>query len=166
MPADLKAEDSSKLKLQEQTIKAGLVYNFLKYTTWPDNSSLIKENRLRICFFGNEPLDGNLSPLEGRTAQQSTINIVHISEINKTGECSLVFIDRDNANILPDLLSFLKGKQVLTVSDIDEFAKLGGMVELTIENKRIVLYINKNAVDESGLIIQTRLLKLAKLVSG
>ncbi len=166
VPASAKADDNSKLQLQEQTIKAGLVYNFLKYTTWPGDLPSTKQSSLRICFFGKEPLDGNLSRLEGRTAQKSTISIVHVDDISKTADCSVVFINRDNANILPALFSFLKDKHVLTVSDIDEFAKLGGMIELTKEDKRIALYINKSAVDRAGLTIQTRLLKLAKMVSG
>jgi hypothetical protein len=54
----------------------------------------------------------------------------------------------------------------LTVSDIDQFAAQGGMVEFGREDQKIDLLINKNAVDAAGLNIQARLLKLAKLVPG
>src|SRR5690242_6977255 len=78
--ASSQAEEHNRLQLQEQTIKAGLVYNFLKYTTWPEGAG----GNLRVCFFGGEPLNGNLSSLEGRTAQQSTINIVRVGGIQET----------------------------------------------------------------------------------
>jgi len=161
-PVPAKAQDDSKLQLYEQSIKAGLVYNFLKYTTWPGTAP----GRLRVCLYGGNPLDGNLSLLEGRTAQQATINIVYVDSINELVNCSLVFIDKNQKESLSAILSSLNSKHILTVSDMGDFAQQGGMVELTSENRRIALYINKRAVDHAGLIIQARILKLAKLVSG
>jgi hypothetical protein len=166
LSTQLKAQESRQLQLPEQTIKAGLVYNFLKYTTWPDNSFSDKKGRLFVCLFGGEPLAGGLSQLEGQTAQQSIISVAHIEDINEAAGCNLLFVNRNSERKLPELFSFLRGKHVLTVSDMEDFVSQGGMVEMTTQNKRITLYINKGAMDRSGLTIQSRLLKLAKLVSG
>jgi hypothetical protein len=155
----------SKLQLQEQTIKAGLIYNFLKYTTWPGGYSPAERGRLSFCFYGGEPLDGMLAPLEGRTAQQAAIKIVHVNSLNETGNCSAVFINEDSERDLPALREFLKGRPTLTISDMDDFTEMGGMIGLATENQRVVIYINKKSVDSAGLSVQSRLLKLAKQVS-
>jgi hypothetical protein len=155
---------ANRLQLYEETIKTGLIYNFLKYTTWPDDSA--HKQRLRICLFGGDPLNGNLDLLNGKTAQQSVIEISNVDGINEMADCSLVFINRNSQNSLQEILAFLKDKHVLTISDIDQFAKQGGMVEMTMEDQRVTLYINKQALDRAGLSIQERLLKLAKLISG
>jgi uncharacterized protein DUF4154 len=162
-PPSLHAQEKP-LQLYEQKIKAGLVYNFLKYTTWPANAA--PQGTLHVCLFGGDPFDGYLSPLKGRTAQQAVIDITTITRVSEAENCNMVIIPSSQAKSLPALLEFLKDKHVLTVSDIDQFARLGGMVEMTKENEKINLYINKTAVQGAGLGIQGQMLKLAKIVSG
>ena len=155
------AEPENRLQLYEETIKTGLVYNFLKYTTWPDDD----KGRLRACLFGGDPLKGNLQLLNGKTAQQSVIEISRINSVDETARCNLVFVNRNSQGFLPEILSFLKGKHVLTISDIEGFARQGGMVEMTMEDQHVILYINMQSVAHAGLNIQDRLQKLAKMVS-
>lgn len=145
----------------EHKIKAGLVYNFLKYTTWPDIST---HKELKVCLFGGDPFDGYLNPLAGRTAQQAKIVISRISSIQETEGCHLVFVHRRARTYLSDILSFLDDKNVLTISDINGFAQQGGMVELATEQQQIRLYINQYATQMAGLNINEQILKLAKFV--
>lgn len=154
------------LQLYEHKIKAGLVYNLLKYTAWPKESLPQKSGKLQICLFGEDPFDGYLSPLKGRTAQQAPISITHITTVDETKTCSVVIIHRDQEKNLTELLQFLKHKNVLTISDITHFAERGGMVEMAKEDAKINLYINKEAVNHAGLNIQDPMLKLAKIVAG
>jgi len=163
IPSEAQGPDGVRLQLNEQTIKAGLVYNFLKYTTWPEGSD---KGHLRVCLFGQDPENSYLASLEGQTAQQSVISLMRKDSINDMADCSMVFVDASRKGSLPDLIAFLNGRHALTISDMNEFARLGGMVELTMENKRVALHINDKAISKAGLSIQGRLLRLAKLVSG
>lgn len=167
--------DEQALQLYEQKIKAGLVYNLLKYTEWPKTVAVQSDDKfaevpsiakLQICLFGDDPFDGYLSPLEGRTAQQATITIIHITQVQEAEGCSAVIIHRSQAQKLNQLLQFLQGKNVLTISDIAQFAEQGGMVEMTRQDEKIALHINKGSVDNTKLIIDARMLKLATIVSG
>jgi hypothetical protein len=162
------------LPLYEQKIKAGLVYNLLKYTEW-QNISANENNksaenttgtRLQICIFGDDPFDGYLSPLEGRTAQQATITISHVTQVQQTAQCHVVIIHRNRAQQLNPLLQFLRGKNVLTISDIAQFAELGGMVEMTRQDEKIALHINKESLEGAKLSIDPRMLKLATVVAS
>jgi hypothetical protein len=163
------------LPLYEQKIKAGLVYNLLKYTEWPKIAAVQSDKKsaevsniatLQICLFGDDPFDGYLSPLEGRTAQQATISIIHITQVQQTERCSAVIIHRNQAHQLTQLLQFLRGKNVLTISDIAQFAEQGGMVEMTRQDEKVALHINKDSLDNAKLNIDARMLKLATIVSG
>jgi len=151
-------------ELFEQKIKAGLIYNFLKYTTWPD--AAMPQGRLRVCLFGDDPFDGYLSPLEGRTAQKAVISIIRINRADEAENCNLVFIHRGQESALAELFALLQDKPVLTVSDIGQFARKGGMIELAKEDDYINMHINRRAAVRAGLGIQDRLLKLAKSVTG
>lgn len=168
--------DENVVPLYEQKIKAGLVYNLLKYTQWPTTfaaqSSETKTPdhngaaKLQVCLFGADPFDGYLSPLEGRTAQQAQIVITTLSEIAQTEHCRVVIIHRSQAQQLEQLLQFLHGKNVLTISDIVQFAEQGGMVELARQDEKISLRINKHALNSTKLTLDPRMLNLAKIVPG
>ena len=159
--------------LHEQKIKAGLVYNLIKYTAWP-KASLIPQNHLKnnynsptltICLFGGDPFDGYLSPLQGRTAQQTVISIIDVNTIAEAGQCNVIIIHHSQLVQLKALLEFLHGKSILTISDMENFAELGGMIELARQEEKIELTINKNSLDNSKLIIDSKMLKLAKIVT-
>lgn len=154
------------IQMQEQKIKAGLLYNFLKYTAWPPDTFDKKGSvSLRVCLFGGDPFDGFLHPLEGRTAQQIVISIRHIRNVAGLTRCQLVFVHRSQAERLETILEMLENQPILTVSDIDSFAARGGMVEFTTRNdRRIHIRINRQLAQASGLVIQDRLLRLAELV--
>lgn len=161
LPTQVQANEKP-LFLYEQKIKAGLVYNLLKYTSWPQPAN----GKLQICLFGGDPFDGYLSPLEGRTAQQAVISIHRFDDIAKTDNCNIVLIHHSQSDQLPTLLKFLQTKKILTVSDIQGFALKGGMIEMAKENDKISLYINKEATTQAGLKIEDPMLKLAKIVSS
>ena len=148
--------------LQENKIKAGLLYNFLKYTTWPENNQA-GPDKIRICLFGGDAFAGALDPLEGRTAQRRNIVIRRVSEIESLRDCHVVFIHRSEEGNLPALLRTLEPYPILSVSDIRGFSRQGGMVEFSRqEDQRIHLYIKKEIVEKSRLRIHDRMLKLAE----
>lgn len=151
--------------LYEQKIKAGIIYNFLKYTNWPPEALQKSNNALNVCLFGGDPFDGYLYPLDGKTAQQHTIAIIQVKDVEETGTCGLVFVHRNTERHLPELLRFLKGKPVLTVSDLAQFTLQGGMVELVREDQRVSLYVNEDAAAAAGIQIAGNILKLAKRVN-
>jgi hypothetical protein len=154
------AAEQSQLQLSEQKIKAGLIYNFLKYTEWPPSKT---EGPLVVCIFGSEdPFSGYLNPIEERTVNQRTITVRHVSSIEKTDSCHMLFISGDEQAQWPALHRFLADKSVLTVGDFDGFSKAGGMIEFGAEENRIQIGLNIQAVTEAHLRIYDSLRKLAK----
>jgi len=80
--------------------------------------------------------------------------------------CHLLFISRSEKERLSALFSQLRGSPVLSVSEIDGFAETGGMVNLVLANKTVKIEINQAAVEQAGLQISAKLLKLARLVKA
>jgi hypothetical protein len=153
---------AAEIKLQEQKIKAGLLYNFIKYSTWPRNAFIAAEEPFQICLLGGDAFEGALDPLQGRTAQQRPINIKQTGNSASLRGCHVVFINKNQQDNLNSILAAVKDTQTLTVSDIDGFSKQGGMVEFSKSAKnRIGLRLNKGAIDDSGLKVGDQLQKLA-----
>ncbi len=156
------ASAREEIKLYEQEIKAGLLYNFLKYTNWPEQTS----SEISVCIFGPDPFDGYLRPMEGRSVNQSSIRIHNINSINELSECNMLFVSEAGKPQWPDIRKAIGGKTILTVSDIKGFAQTGGMIEFDRKDGRISVNLNQDAVNESKLSVQERLLNLVTIVKG
>jgi hypothetical protein len=146
------------LRLVEQDIKAGLLYNFLRYTQWPGAAPTASA---LVCVYGRDPFAGRLQPMAGRTVNQRTIEIRAVRSVPELDACSLLFIDAEARERWPALRDHLAGRAVLTVSDFSGFADSGGMIEFTRIDNRIGMRINTEAVGAARLVVQDRLLRLA-----
>jgi hypothetical protein len=62
------------------------------------------------------------------------------------------------------MLAVLRGAPVLTISDIDSFATLGGIAQFFVEGGKIRFGINLDAVRRSRLQLSSKLLALAELL--
>ena len=153
------AQDS--LHLVEQDIKAGLLYNFLRYTQWPQQA---QASDAIVCIYGQDPFSGRLTPMAGRTVNQRTIEVRMIHDYSEISACSLLFVNAQERARWSALRTFLTGRNILTVSDYDGFARAGGMIEFTRVNSRIGVRINVEAVQGANLAVEDRLLRLARTV--
>jgi len=161
LPVAAHADDS--LQLAEQEIKAGLLYNFLKYTQWPP-ASMERLPKIIVCIFGDDPFGGYLQPMSGRTVNQREITIHSVHDISDALNCHLLFINASEKDSWPQLHNFLKGKPVLTVSDFSGFATSGGMIEFGRKDSHINVEFNAQAAAAAQLQVQDRLLRLVTVV--
>jgi len=158
----LQAQAQTSLQLEEQKIKAGLIYNFLKYTKWPPTASG-DSSPLIVCIFSAEdPFSGYLQPIEDRTVNQRQITLRHISKIEDAANCHMLFVGSDEQGQWPALHRSLGGKSVLTVGDFDNFADSGGMIEFDTKDNRVQIDLNPDAASAAHLQIYENLRRLAK----
>jgi hypothetical protein len=156
------AAGQDSLRLAEQDIKAGLLYNFLRYTQWPASGR--GDSSMVVCLYGGDPFEGRLSAMAGRTVNQRTIELRAIGADRDLDQCALVFISAAERADWPRLRSYLARRSVLTVSDYDGFARSGGMLEFARVNNRIGVRVNVEAARAANLTVQDRLLRLASVV--
>jgi hypothetical protein len=152
------------VQLVEQQIKAGLLYNFLKYTQWPPERAQRAGAAIRVCLFGGDPFDGHLQPMAGRTVNEHVIEVRNVRTVTDADDCSLLFVHADQKENWPELQKALAGKSVLTVSDFQGFALSGGMIEFTRTANRISVTINTEPISSANLQVEDRLLRLASVV--
>jgi transcription antitermination factor NusA-like protein len=141
-------------------VKTAYIYNFCKYVTWPPPAV---GGPLDICLLGQDPVAAYLPTLEQKKIQDRKISVGLYSVCADMTCCEVLFISRSEEEQLKNILNMQAGKAVLTISDIQGFARQGGMVELVRQGKKLRFIINKNRVDRAGLVISSRLLKLATI---
>jgi hypothetical protein len=152
------------VQLVEQQIKAGLLYNFLKYTQWPAERAQRTGAAIKVCLLGGDPFDGHLQPMAGRTVNEHVIEVRNVRTMADVDDCSLLFVHADQKENWPELQKALAGKSVLTVSDFQGFALSGGMIEFTRTANRISVTINTEPINSANLQVEDRLLRLASVV--
>ena len=76
--------------------------------------------------------------------------------------CSLLYISETESGYLPELIESLSGSGVLTVSNIKEFADLGGMIQFIVDGEHVRFIINQAAAEKEGIQISSQLLALAR----
>jgi hypothetical protein len=161
--ADAAAAQDSR-RLAEQDIKAGLLYNFLRYTEWPAQAHA--GATIDVCIYGRDPFAGRLAPMAGRSVNQRVIAVRSVRTSAEMRSCALVFINAEERAAWPALRTELARRSVLTVADFEGFARAGGMLEFTRANNRVGVVVNIDAAHAAQLEVQDRLLRLATVVSS
>ena len=144
-------------KADVYSLKSALVYNFAKFTQWPENSI---QTEIEICYF-NDLYKPGLTLISGKKIASYGIRIREIDSINDVDSCHLIYIDKSKRDILNRLFLKVKDKPILTVSDISGFHDEGGMIEITVSDNRLRFLINLDSVNKSNLVLSSQMLKLA-----
>lgn len=148
---------------EEAQLKAAYIYNFGKYVTWPTVTATAP---IEICLLGRDPLADPLQKLEEKKIKDRKITVEVLDSFSGKTDCEVLFISHSRQEQLAGILTELSDRAVLTVSDIQGFAGKGGMIELVKKDNKIRFVINLDRVHRSGLVISSRLLSLATILSG
>ena len=149
---------------REYRIKAAFLYNFAKFTEWPAGAFADAKAPLRLCVLGEDPFHGALAALEGRTAKNRPIVAGRLSSRDPLGQCHLLFVSASEHGRLGTILESLRGMPVLVVGDTPHFARSGGTIRLKIVGNKVRFEINVRAAQHAKLKIDSRLLRLGRIV--
>jgi hypothetical protein len=159
------AQQEEDVLQEEALIKSAFVFNFAKFTSWPEYTWDFNNTEFFLCTVGKDDVAKTLNGLTGELLNKRVVQVLNFDEDAVDNACNLVYIANDPS---VNLAKFLKShccESILTVSDIKGFALSGGMIEMYTDSKGSVQFkINRNRVILSGLNISSRLLSLAEIV--
>jgi len=159
-PAALSAE--SRLPGEYQ-VKAAFVFAVTKFVDWPGTPTGTS-TPLRIAVLGSDPFGQHLDDLQGKTVRGRPVVIRRLNRVEDAGTTDVLYISPSEKANLQQILKQLRGRPVLTVSDFPGFCRLGGMVNLVMQQNRVAFEVNNGAAQRSRIRISSKLLKLAKIV--
>jgi hypothetical protein len=160
-------------------IRAGMLVEFARYTTWPDHKFKGQDQPLVIGVLDEEGLATVLSKLTGGgavTVHGRPIEVRVLPRLDPDQEADarrleaesqslhVLYIGEPSRGRRRELLRRLEGTAVLTVSESASFADDGGMIGLFLRGKRYRFDIHKGAIDRAGLKIKATVLELADRV--
>lgn len=151
---------------REAQIKAVLITRLVKFVEWPGYSRANAEP-LQICTWGESSTSTSLQALQGQIVREREIRVRKLTPQaagQDTRGCHVLYVAESMRDITPALLYSSGSRALLTVSDMPEFNKRGGIISLVRQDNRIGFEIHLRYARESGLQIGAPLLELARVV--
>jgi len=148
----------------ESALKAAFVHNFVKFTEWP-RDTLPPAGPLVVCVVGDASfVDALGNYVRGHPVDGHTIVVSRIAADGAPQSCHLLYVSGITVKQAAQAVAALKQAPVLTLSDVDQFVRVGGMAQLYVEDGRIRFRINLENTRRSRLQFSSKLLSLATLV--
>jgi len=149
------------LKAGIHDLKAAYIFNFIRFTDWPDSDT---QQGISLKVIDADPLHTVLKVIADKpVAKRMALHVGTCSNDTCLRRATALFIGKSSDDY-KRLLSMLDGRPVLTISDIPDFARHGGMIEIKYDNKKLTFIVNLQAVRRAGLYISAQLLQLGKVV--
>ncbi len=142
-------------------IKAIYIYNFTKYIEWPD-----KEGNFVVGLLGSNPAIMDELNKMGKTKKVGLqqFEIKSLVTVDGAAKCHLVFILPDHSSQLPEVVSKVKGKNTLIVTDKEGLASKGSAINFIVDGNKQKIEINKSNIDKYKLKVASALVEMAVVV--
>ena len=152
----------------EYKVKAGYLYNFTKFVTWP----ILNGATFNLCILGVDPFGTNIDPIEKKSAFDRPIKIFRLDEAGflsgsdlKT-DCHILYVSAANNQkvVFEKIQSSAHKGGALVVGEGEAFVAKGGTIGFVNRNGKIKLQINLQSIKQTGLKISAKLLEIAELI--
>lgn len=151
--------------VEEANLKAAFVLRFAQFTTWPANAFTNATAPLVFGVLGRDPVEVGLERvLRDQRVGNRPAQFVRYDSLAQATNCHVLFLSESQRARLPELLTSLRERPILTVSDLQPFATRGGMIGLVRREDRLQFEANPGAAEAAGLRLSSRLLQLATVV--
>ncbi len=154
----LQAQQSNPTEYQ---VKAAYLYNFGKFVEWPAKVTAASDF-FSICVLGEDPFGSTFdATIAGESINGKKVVVKRITKPQEAVSCRILFISSSEESRLKEILAALDDTSVLTVSDISQFTRRGGMIRFVMEANRVRFEVNLTTAEHAGLTLSSQLLKVA-----
>jgi uncharacterized protein DUF4154 len=155
----------------KKEISALYLYNFLLFVDWP-KTAVSHRDTIKAVIYGDPHLYEELKPMAGRRIRGKKLVVASLTKSEDLdNSCQVLFVGDKEKPDVKGLLKKVNGKPILTVSHMEGFVHLGGMVGLKNRSdsrrngkKQKRFIINLSALRKSHLKIRSRLLRISDII--
>lgn len=139
----------------QSAFKAAMIYNFARFTTWPNARFSDAAAPVVLCVSPGDPLAGDLGRLDGQPVKNRMLDVRTTSNFNSG--CHLAYVPED---VSAARLESLNQQGVLTIGDRTGFVR-SGAVGLVRIGRQVRFEVNTKAAGQGGVVLSSQLLRLA-----
>lgn len=146
---------------EEYTTKFGLINKLVRFITWEDKNLKYGIDTYATEVF-NAPLEAAIK--KGTKIKGHLINGKTIADINKVANSTILFVPNNAKGKLKEILSLTKDSPTLVISEQKNGAQMGAIINLILENNKLIFQINKTEAKRKKITINSKVLKIARKV--
>ena len=151
----------------EYSVKAAFLLNSARLVQWPRASFEDPKAPIVVGFLGADAFEAaRAAGIDKKRVGDRPVAIRRISGASEASLCHLVFLSDGGGTRPESLLEATRQSGVLTVGEMEGFARKGGIINFYRDGKKVRFEINTGAAQQAGFRISSRLLGLAKIVSA
>lgn len=152
-------------QVDEYALKSAFLYNFARYTKWPDAAFKDAEAPIAIGILGKDPFGTTLDKaLEGKTVGKRKFVVQRFVSIDELTPVHVLFVASSEEKQVEKLRSNYADKPVMLVAESLAAAEQGAQIGFFFERSKVRFAINTTAMKAARLEASSELLKLAKIV--
>jgi uncharacterized protein DUF4154 len=143
---------------RSDALKAGYLFNFLKFVEWPP---IVPADTLNACFLGNSGVYAESSARLSYTRVGARRVIARrLAPGDPIAGCQVLYIDAEQLPTVSEAI-YTRPTALLTVSDAPDFLSHGGIIALFDNNHRLRFRISADNARLANVRISASLLQLA-----
>lgn len=148
-------------RIDENEVKAAVVYNLLLFVQWPARIS--PTGSFRFCVMDDGALTTALRRHEKKPVQGQTLLIHRIGAApEELDTCNAVMVEAGNPGVLARLGVLARGRALLVIAEGSGAVDRGAMIGLHTDGGRVAFDIDHGAMKKSGLVPSSKILRLAR----
>jgi hypothetical protein len=174
-------DKSASIQANENDVKAAFIYNFIKFTEWPDGK-VAEPNTITIGLLGEHQFGNAFDPIKNKTVKDKRLNIKNLGRFRKSftpddagklefanyieqlRKCHVLFICDSEHENYKTILDAVKGYGVLTIGETEDFLDIRGIITFIPGTEKPVFEVNQKVCEQEGLKISSKVLRLARKV--
>ena len=143
-------------------IHAAMLFNFIKYIQWPDESA---GGEFVVGVMGEDNVYNTLKQwYDGKPKGTKKYSIRKLSSTADAAGCQVVYVGKAKSKELEGIIGSISGKSVLTVTDGNGLAQKGSCINFKIIDGKLKFELNQASVSGSNLKVSGQLSSMAILI--
>jgi hypothetical protein len=159
------AQPAAAAQVSERTIKAAFLYKFAEYVDWPMLPGENSDSPFTIGVLGSSALTDDLLRMTvDRMVDERPVRVRSVAPNDSIDDLQVLFIAGEEHGQLGALLSSVKGRPILTVTETVGALSDGSIINFTVMGERVRFEVSLAAAESSRLRLSSRLLAVAEHV--
>ena len=143
-------------------LHAAMLYNFIKYIQWPNES---EPGDFVVGVIGDENVFNTLKTwYDGKAKGSKKYVIKKLSSAGEAESCQVVYVGKAKNKEFENIKTSVTGKSVLTITDGNGMGQKGSCINFKVIDGKLKFELNQATVTGSNLKVSTQLSSMAILI--
>lgn len=143
-------------------IQAQMIYNFLKYIQWPNET---EAGEFVVGVMGEEDVFTTLKNYyDGKPRGAKKFVVKKLASADEAGTCSVVYLGKSKSKEFENIKNGVSGKSILTITDSFNLGAKGSCINFKVVDGKLKFEMNQASLSGAALKVSTQLTSLAIVI--